>query len=110
MRKMILRTPLSLAILFLSGTAYAQTCVGNCGTSGPDGVVTAPPGGTTYNYVSTNGGVAGSGQLAGEGGTNGSTYMTSVFSAGAGDDRGLFISGRHALTPLGPGWTAGFLS
>ena len=86
MRKMILRTPLSLAMLFLSGTAYAQTCVGNCGTSGPDGVVTAPPGGTTYNYVSTNGGVAGSGQLAGEGGTNGSTYMTSVFSAGAGDD------------------------
>lgn len=69
----------------LSGTAIAQTCVGTCGTLGPDGDVTAPPGGTTYSYVSTSGGVDGAGQLEGEGGTNGSSYMTSVFTAAAGD-------------------------
>lgn len=82
MRKILFAGCLAVS---LSGTAIAQTCVGTCGTLGPDGDVTAPPGGTTYSYVSTNGGVAGAGQLEGEGGTNGSTYMTSAFSASAGD-------------------------
>ena len=82
MKKILLAAAISLGF---SGTADAQTCVGNCGTLGADGVVTAPPGGTTYSYVSTNGGVAGGGQLPGEGGTDGSTYTTSVFSAAAGD-------------------------
>lgn len=76
----------ALAVALSSGTASAQSCVGTCGSSGPDGVVTAPPGGTTYSYVTTSGGAVGGGQLPGEGGTNGSTYMTSVFSASAGDD------------------------
>lgn len=82
MRKLLLAAATSLAF---SGAAIAQTCVGNCGTSGADGVVTAPPGGTTYSYVTTNGGVSGGGQLPDEGGTNGSTYTTATFAANAGD-------------------------
>ena len=75
-----------------TGSAYAQTCVGNCGTSGADGVVTAPPGGTTYSYVTTSGGAVGGGQLPGEGGTNGSTYTTAVFSANAGDPLNFYFN------------------
>jgi hypothetical protein len=87
------KTLLFAAVSFAwTGTALAQTCVGNCGTLGADGVVTAPPGGTTYSYVSTNGGVTGAGQLPGEGGTNGSSYMTSVFSAAAGDDLNFWFN------------------
>lgn len=89
MKKTLLIAAMSFA---WSGTALAQTCVGNCGTSGADGVVTAPPGGTTYSYVSTNGGAAGGGQLPGEGGTNGSTYTTSVFSAEAGDPLNFYFN------------------
>lgn len=76
---------LAALLCCVAAPAYSQTCVGTCGTSGPDGVVTAPPGGTTYSYVTTSGGAPGAGQLAGEGGTNGSTYTTSVFTAAAGD-------------------------
>jgi hypothetical protein len=89
MKRILLAAVMSLA---LTGTAAAQTCVGSCGTSGADGVVTAPPGGTTYSYVSTNGGVAGGGQLPGEGGTNGSTYTTAVFSAAAGDPLNFYFN------------------
>ena len=49
MKRILLAAVMSVA---LTGTAVAQTCVGNCGTLGADGVVTAPPGGTTYSYVS----------------------------------------------------------
>ena len=83
MKKTLLIAAMSFA---WSGTALAQTCVGNCGTAGANGVVTAPPGGTTYSYVTTDGGVSGGGQLPGEGGYNGSSYTTAVFSAAAGDD------------------------
>ena len=61
------------------------TCNGNCGTLGPDGVVTAPPGGTTYAYVSTADAPVGVGQLPGVGGTNGSLLTTSVFAASGTD-------------------------
>ena len=89
MKKILLAAAISLGF---SGTAVAQTCVGNCGTLGADGVVTAPPGGTTYSYVSTSGGAAGGGQLPGEGGTNGSTYTTAVFSAAAGDPLNFYFN------------------
>ena len=89
MKRILLAAVMSVA---LTGTAVAQTCVGNCGTLGADGVVTAPPGGTTYSYVSTSGGVAGGGQLPGEGGTNGSTYTTAVFSAAAGDPLNFYFN------------------
>lgn len=72
--------------------AFASTCIGTCGTLGPDGVVTAPPGGTNYSYVSTANGVSGAGQLAGFAGTNGSTFTTDVFGAAAGDPLNFFFN------------------
>ena len=64
------------------------TCAGNCGTDGADGVVPlSPTGNTTYEWVSTSGGVTGAGVLpAGAQGseTDGSTLATPVFSATAG--------------------------
>jgi PEP-CTERM motif len=62
------------------------SCIGNCGTMGPNDVVTAPPGAATYGYVSTAGGVWGAGQLPGIGGTNGSELVTNPFFATAGTD------------------------
>jgi hypothetical protein len=66
--------------------ALADTCVGNCGTSGANGVVTlSPTGNAAYQWVSTDGGVSGAGQISSVGGTTGSQYTTSAFSALAGD-------------------------
>lgn len=62
------------------------SCTGNCGTLGPDGVVTAPPAfGPDYQYISTSGGSSGAGQISSVGGTNGSELVTNTFSANAGD-------------------------
>lgn len=73
-------------LLTASAPAFASTCIGNCGALGPNGVVTSPPiGGPDYSYVSTSGGVVGAGQILGSGGTNGSEFVTGVFSAAAGD-------------------------
>lgn len=74
-----------LVLASWTSPAFSQTCTGNCGTSGPSGVVTAPPGGTSYQYVSTDNGVYGAGQIAGVGGENGSEYVTAAFGAAAGD-------------------------
>ena len=68
------------------GGEVSAICNGVCGTLGADGVITAPPSGSTYSYVTTAGGPGGAGQLPGEGGINGSDYTTSAFSAAAGDD------------------------
>ena len=43
----------------------------------------AQPTNTTYQYVSTNGGISGAGQIGGVRGIDGSQYMTSTFSAAA---------------------------
>lgn len=63
------------------------TCTGNCGTSGADGVVTAAPGGGDYNWISTSNGAAQGTfthlNIGSE--TNGSTLLTSLFYATAGD-------------------------
>jgi autotransporter-associated beta strand protein len=65
-------------------SAQAQICVGTCGTLGADGSVPLPPGGaTTYNYVSTVGGVTGAGEIANVGGTDGSQFTTATFTAAA---------------------------
>lgn len=64
--------------------ARADTCIGNCGQSGPDGVVSAPPGGSTYTWISTSGGQAGAGQIPGVGGTNGSALISDAFYAAPG--------------------------
>lgn len=80
----------SAAPLFDAGIPAGWSCVGNCGTSGANGVVTsAPTGGTQYGWVSTDMGVD-EVALPGVGGsgnpTNGSRLRSSVFSAAAGDD------------------------
>lgn len=73
------------AMVFSANAANAATCIGTCGTQAPNGSVTAPPSGGNFDYVSTNGGVTGAGQVAGAGGTNGSEFTSDVFSAAAGD-------------------------
>jgi hypothetical protein len=66
------------------GNAEASVCVGNCGTDVSDGVVTlSPSGNSSYQYVSTNGGVTGGGQISSVGGTDGSQFSTSPFLAAA---------------------------
>jgi hypothetical protein len=71
-------------------SAYAipigWVCIGTCGTLGADGDVTAPPSGTTYDYVSTNGGVSlGATDLNLGSETNGTTLVSAPFAAAAGD-------------------------
>jgi hypothetical protein len=66
------------------GTAAAATCVGNCGTDVADGVVTlSPSGNSSYQYVSTNGGATGAGEISSVGGTDGSLFSTTPFFAAA---------------------------
>lgn len=65
--------------------ATAASCVGSCGTLGPDGIVTSSPLGGTYNWVSTFGGLEDTGQISGVGGTNGSLLTTDLFSATSGE-------------------------
>ncbi|MEE2690478.1 MAG: NF038132 family protein [Pseudomonadota bacterium] len=77
---------LSFSVLSI-GASQAGVCVGNCGNSNAaDGVVTTPPSGSLYSWISTNGGVGGAGQLSGIGGTNGTSYTTDVFAATAGQE------------------------
>jgi len=79
--------------VFPVGTASADSCVGNCGTLGANGVVTLSPfGSPQYQFVSTNGGIGGAGQIPGVGGTDGSQFTTSVFSANAGDPLQFFFN------------------
>ena len=47
--------------------------------------MTAPPGGSNYQFVSTTGGVGGAGEISGVGGTNGSEFVTAAFGAITGD-------------------------
>lgn len=78
------------------GTAEALpagwACVGNCGTLGADGVVTASPFSSDYEWISTDGGIGGIGQIGGAGGTNGSTLTTNLFAANAGDTLSFFFN------------------
>jgi hypothetical protein len=72
------------SLLLLAGQAAATVCVGNCGTDAADGVVTlSPSGNSSYQYVSTTGGVMGAGEISTVGGTDGSQFNTSAFFAAA---------------------------
>ncbi len=79
---------LTLPGVFL-GRAMADNCTGNCGTSGANGVVgLSPTGNSSYQWVSTNGGISGVGgipvgSLQGNE-TNGSTFATSTFTVAGG--------------------------
>jgi len=79
---------LTLALgLAASAAQAAPVCVGNCGTLGADGVVSAPPLGGSYRYVTSFNGANNGGNIPGApvaGTTNGSTYTTDTFAALAG--------------------------
>jgi hypothetical protein len=83
--RIFIGTLISGAAALTASAALANTCIGNCGTLGADGDVPAPPGGSTYGYVSTYQGVNGAGEISSVGGTDGSEYLTSTFTAKAGD-------------------------
>ncbi len=69
------------------------TCTGNCGTSGADGVVTAPPSGATYHWVSSNGGGSlGAADLNLGAETNGTLLRSNLFGAAAGDDLQFYFN------------------
>ncbi len=81
----LIASAFAIAAVAGASSASATTCIGTCGALGPDGVVTAPPGGSSYGYVSTQGGVSGAGQTPLGGGTNGSEFHTDPFAATAGN-------------------------
>jgi len=66
-------------------SGWLCTVVNTCGTLGADGDITAPPGGSQYQYITTNVGANGVGQLPGIGGTNGALLTTSPFVANGTD-------------------------
>lgn len=73
------------------------SAVGNAGVGAPNGDVSAPPAqGPGYYYVSTAGGVDNGGALSGVGGigspTNGSSVVTSAFTAAAGEVLEFFFN------------------
>ena len=87
------------AAMGFAGSASAATCIGNCGTAGPDGVVTASPtGNPTYQYVSTAGGssIPGVGEIDGvgdgSGEQTGSQFTSNSFNAAAGDELTFFFN------------------
>jgi hypothetical protein len=91
MRKLFLFCGIAVLALSTSSIASADNCTGVCGTDTANGVVTNPPGLSSYSYVTTAGAPSGGGTLpaaigsAGVISTNGSTYTTSAFSATAGE-------------------------
>ena len=75
---------IATSLVLTAGGAMAQTCVGACGTDTANGVVSNPPGFSSYYYVTTSGGALGAGQIPGiANGTNGSLYTSATFSATA---------------------------
>lgn len=82
--KSLAAVSLTAMALTFSVSANAQVTVGNSGVLGADGVVTTPPIGGAYRYVSTDGGVAGGGSLGIGAETDGSSYQTAAFEAAAG--------------------------
>ena len=96
--------------LMLAGTSHAATfdtgipanwtCIGNCGASGANGVVTLAPGtgsGSQYGWISTaNSDKSVGGLLPGVGGsgtpTNGTVLRSNVFSADAGESLEFYFN------------------
>jgi hypothetical protein len=78
---------IGLIVVFfvLTSVAMADVCVGACGILGANGVVTTAPTGNPYRWISTSGGVSGAGAISSIGGTDGSSYTTSSFTANSGD-------------------------
>lgn len=93
-------TSLFTGALLFSGSASALpagwSSLGNAGTLGANGVVTASPQGGSYQYVSTSGGISGLGLGLGSEGygseTTGSAATTGAFNATAGDDLQFYFN------------------
>jgi len=86
MKKVIHSAAAAALALGFAASASAAVCLGNCGTMGADGIVTASPVGGDYQYVSTYGGLEGIGSLGVAGNeANGSLYVSDSFSASVGD-------------------------
>jgi hypothetical protein len=89
---MLLRTLIASSVAMVglyAAPASAALCIGNCGTSGPNGVVTAAPTGNgTFDWISTAGGQSGAAQIGGysQNATNGSELVSDTFFATAGQD------------------------
>jgi hypothetical protein len=79
------------AIGAVPNIAAAAGCVGACGTDVANGDVTLPPGFSSYQFVTTNGGTTGGGNLPsvfgspGVDSTNGSTFTTASFTTTPGE-------------------------
>jgi len=102
MKKVIFGAALAALAGGFTVSAFAAECFGTCGTLGAEGVVTAPPGGGDYQYVSTAGGLDGVGSLdLGIGERNGSLYVSDSFSASAGDSLQIYF---NYITSDGAGW------
>lgn len=84
---------LILALNVGVGSAAVAQCVGTCGSAGPDGDITSPPEfGPNYSYITTLNGVSGAGQITGVGGTTGSEFLTTSFSANSGDALNFYFN------------------
>jgi hypothetical protein len=90
-----------LASTALAGAAHASSFVGNYGTLGANGVVTAPPSGPNYGFVSTYDGVVGAGTIPFVGNKDfgdesinmaGSSFQSDPFAAGVGDSLRFFFN------------------
>lgn len=95
-----MKNTLLAALAFAATTFYAPgaqalpagwTCNGNCGTMGADGSVTAPPNGSTYDYISTANSTNISGLELGEE-RRGSTLFSNVFNGKAGDNLQFYFN------------------
>jgi hypothetical protein len=83
---LVMGAPAAFAQGFGNGIPQGWTCLGNCGTSGADGVVTlAPSGGSAYGWVSSNEGVDNPSPFGFGSETNGSVLRSSAFTAAGGD-------------------------
>jgi len=87
MKKLICSAALAALACGFAAPASADQCFGTCGTLGANGVVTAPPTGGSYQYVSTYKGANGVASLDLANGleTTGSLYVSDSFSASPGE-------------------------
>ncbi|WP_419815894.1 NF038132 family protein [Glacieibacterium sp.] len=89
--KFVRNTSLIIAGGLIAASGAQAACVGTCGTSGADGVVSLSPLGA-YSYITTNGGISGVGSLGIGGEVNGSEFSTSTFTAGSGASLNFYFN------------------
>jgi hypothetical protein len=92
MRRLSALVVAAVFVLGFASGASAATCTGNCGVLGANGVVTAPPGSATYNWVSTNLGAFGVSPFALAGNQDGSKYVSTAFSVNAGAELSYYFN------------------